>query len=257
MLKQMQQNPNLRFVCDRCDANPPKLPENREDKLSLAIDKLTAALTSFEQRMNTIEAKVQSIAESVPTKQQVIDLVQETVERRENRNQLVVCGIPETERSDAGVINGMFGALGVVDCPPAEVYRLGRPNSARPQGKPRLIKVRFGRSWQRDQVLAKASGLKGNGSYPGVYIRPSHTTNERRQIALLYDEKKMLEQDGNTYFIDRRGPVDNWELVRSERKPPINRPADDEDEWQTVQSHRHPRASSIFVPPNDSIQVAQ
>lgn len=240
MLKILEQTRSLHFICDKCTATKSD-PDPSQDKLHQAIDRLTAALVSFEDRLGTLEERVGSVAQSVPTRQQVADLVVDTIERRENRNQLVVCGVVESEVSDAEYMVSLLDEIGAKGCQPAEVYRMGRP-SDNPRGTARLIKLRFNRSWQRDNVLANAKKLREKNIYRGVYIRPSHTSRERRKIAVLYDQKREMEQDGGSYAIRRRGAVDDWDVIRVERPTTNHRDEDNDDTWQTVTPRRNPQA---------------
>lgn len=248
-VKSLEQSHSLHFICDKCesDAAAPKSDDPKSnEKLAQAIDKLTATLNAFESRLTNIEEKVESLAGNVPSPQQVVDLVRETIERRENRSQLVVVGVAETDVDDNNYVGGLFQAIGANGCIPSEIYRMGRL-SEDPRKPPRLIKVRFSRSWMRDEVLAKAKVLRDSDTYKGVFIRPSYTSRERKLIASMYDQKRELERDGGTYFIRRQGPVDEWEIVRDERAKNNRRDTDTDPqgEWQTVQSRRRPQ---IFVP---------
>lgn len=259
LVQSLAQSNCFQFNCGQCQTTPAAT----NDKLTQAIDRLTNTLAVFEQRLINIEAKVQSIAGNIPTRTQVIDLIHETVERRENRNQVVVCGVPETDIEDAEYVAGLLNTIQATDCVPSEVYRMGRLGADR-RGRPRLLKVRFGRSWQRDMVLSKARALRGSTRFPGVYIRPSHTANQRQLIASLYEQKEACERDGNEYYIKRHGPVEEWEVVRSERPINTRHNNDDsdlnDDTWQTVPPRRrsqvtlapHPNVPENHYPPNNS-----
>lgn len=249
MLRSLHQLSAMQFVCERCsDAPakplPPMLTPTNNDKLTDAIERLTNAVVALEGRFLAIEEKVGCLETRIPTREQVVDTVVETVERREHRNQLVMCGAPETEENDIDYVGRVFNEIRAVGCEPAEVFRLGRPTDTQERPRPRLMKIRFNRTWQRDTVLEKAKSLRDSTNFQGVYVRPSHTTRERRHIAGLYAQKRAMEQNGEFYYIRRHGPVEEWELVRSEPRTRRRNDTTDDTDWQTVPSRRPPQ----FVP---------
>lgn len=259
VLQTLEKSSFLQFICDKCrdvkltDHRGPKPTETTNDRLAEAIEKLAATLAAIEGRVTGIERKIESLSQAVPTREQVVNLVNETVDQRENRNHLVICGVEETDISDNDYLGGLFSTIGAAHCEPTEVNRMGK-QSDQQRRKPRLIKVRFSRRWQRDEVLQKAKTLKDSTIYPGVFIRPSYTVREREMIADLYDQKTTCERDGGVWFIRRQGPVEEWEVVRSERTKSNGRDNIDGGQWQTVQSRRNTRIShqNITAPSTNS-----
>lgn len=80
------------------------------DKLMQAIDRLNDTLIAFEGRLGNIKAKDQSVARNIPTRAQVIDLINETVDQGKNRNQVVVVGAPEMD-VDGEYVTGLLNAI--------------------------------------------------------------------------------------------------------------------------------------------------
>lgn len=68
----------------------------------------------------------------------MVDLIYETVERREYRNQLDVRGAPETGGDDKDYVNKLFDEIGAVECKPDEVFRMEVFQEMRQNKKRRL-----------------------------------------------------------------------------------------------------------------------
>lgn len=242
MMLTLQKSNCLQFICNKCrdvkpaDQSEPTPADNTNERLALAIERLNVTLTAIENRVTGIENRIESLSTAIPTRVQVVNLIEETVEQRENRSQLVVVGVPETDTDDDDYLSGLLTTIGAANCPPAEIFRMGQASNER--RSPRPIKMRFSRRWQRDQVLEKAKSLKDSSVYPNVFIRPSYTAHEREMIGALYDQKKACEREGGVWYIRRRGPVSEWEVVRSERDHQPHHHDDGTGQWQTVQTRR-------------------
>lgn len=212
------------FRCGRCPTAPPVPTDhgNSTAALAQAINAINATLKQLSDRLGQLEAKVNATPPPPPPSDivDVQEMIEEAILKHENRNQLVIAGVPE-EVDVAAYTTSLFDRLEVDSYEIVEAYRMGRRREGIEEGgsptdqqdRPRLVKVRLARAQQRDQVLASAKNLRDDTDFP-VYIRPSRTPKERRQIADLYDQKREMEDTtGKQFYIRRSGPVSEWSIL--------------------------------------------
>lgn len=235
------------FRCGHCPTVPPvpstPITENAPTDqntvlaaLAQAINGINATLKEFGNRLASLEARVNSAPPPPTNETDLNELMQEAIMQHENRSQLVIKGVPESVDATAYAIS-LFDHLEIDDYQIVEAYRMGKQQNDdstdeendeegtpadKPAKQPRLVKVRLARAQQRDRVLSSARKLKDSTQFP-VFVRPSYTIKERRQISQLYDRKNEMEStQGRPFYIKRAGPISEWSIEPALLRPKKN-----------------------------------
>ena len=146
--------------------------------------------------------------------QQVVENIDEYLEREKRKLNLIIHNLPESASSDPAarshheeenfkkILKDEFRLTGVQ----VEKYvRLGRPNVERP--RPRLLLVVLKDFQSKREILRKAKDLRDSTTWGNIYISPDLTPKERELNKSLRMELRERKQNGETDIIIRRGQI--------------------------------------------------
>ncbi|CAH1250128.1 Hypp8776 [Branchiostoma lanceolatum] len=144
---------------------------------------------------------------------EVVQLVDEYIEREKRPKNLVVFNVPEEVKDDAtgsklsdskvftDIIKEEFNLI------PKEqaAYRLGRRNPEKP--RPLLIRIYSDDTSSRALIFRRAKDLRNSARWSRVYIVPDMTPNEREVDRKLRQELKSRREAGEANVVIRRGRI--------------------------------------------------
>ncbi len=181
--------------------------EKHMQQLSSKIEFLLESNKTISARCNELQREVE-----IMKKEKSVDVTNEVAERIIRRRNVVMAGIPEctqgsvTDRKseDEQRVREVRAVLGCASDGMEEASRLGRIQF----GKDRLLRVRFEKEEDRQQILRCAPKLKAADQpwMRNVFINPDRTRLEQDQYRILRNELKRRRQNGEKVFI-RSGKV--------------------------------------------------
>ena len=148
-------------------------------------------------------------------KVEVLQVVDEYVEREKRKNNLIIHNLPEpTDVSsneqravkDTKTISDLFHTeFNLANAKIQRVTRLGaiRPNSSRP----RLLLVEMGDISIKRSILKQATKLRKSSKWSDIYISPDLTPKEHSHNKKLRDELKMRKDAGEKDLCIKRGKI--------------------------------------------------
>lgn len=176
-------------------------------RLSSKIDLLLEANHNITERCNKLQNEIEIL--KTDKSENVTEEVTQRIMRRRN---VIIVGIPECElgsvderrKADEKRVREVFEELNCDAASFDEVTRLGRIQT----GKNRLLRIKFEREDQRQQVLRSSSRLRETSSswMRRVFINPDRTKLEQEQGRALRDELRRRRENGEKVFI-RSGRV--------------------------------------------------
>ena len=206
--------------CPNCETSLKDLPL-RVSKLEQKFAEFVAKTETSAVGPSTLHSSVGGNACTVAPVD-VSKAVKEAISAHDEKFCVIVSGVKETGSvvTDKAAVKKVFDSICKDSVVLIDAFRLGKESSESSEGlsaKPRLVKVRVGNANQRTAILRKAKILKESVKFKNVFIRPSHTSAERSHIRTLYEimQTKRTES-GQSYYIDRRGPVSQW-MVRESK----------------------------------------
>ncbi|EYC02461.1 hypothetical protein Y032_0100g3318 [Ancylostoma ceylanicum] len=137
----------------------------------------------------------------------------EQLEEDKRSRSVVVSGLPESGNGTHATesledleskVHDILDALSV-RCRPMDIYRMGKPDSARP----RLVRIVFPSTFYWRRALANARLLRDAG-FPQVYVRRGMTSDEREREY----ELRQLARERNKGLSQREWVVYRGELTR-------------------------------------------
>ncbi|XGW02668.1 hypothetical protein V3C99_014589 [Haemonchus contortus] len=153
-----------------------------------------------------MEKMIVALSEKIPCESR------EYVEAEKRARSLVVSGLEEApahlkpserQKQLEGKVADLFDAL-QVECRPVEVYRMGKPDSARP----RLVKIVLpSRAYWRT-ALKNAKNLRASG-FHNVFVRKSLTAEERKRE---FDLRQLANER------NKGKPYREWVIYKGELK---------------------------------------
>ncbi|KAI8513752.1 hypothetical protein Bbelb_080760 [Branchiostoma belcheri] len=177
---------------------------------------VTRNLSRFTGTINKIVAGTSNPQSSSCTPQdsrEVVQLVDEYIEREKRRKNLVVFNVPEDVKDDAtdsmlsdkklfiDITKEEFNLIPKVQA----AYRLGRKTSDKP--RPLLIRMDNDDTSSRALILRRAKDLRNSTRWSRVYIVPDMTPNEREADRKLRQELKSRKEAGEANLVIRRGRI--------------------------------------------------
>uniref|UniRef100_W6NMH4 Uncharacterized protein n=1 Tax=Haemonchus contortus TaxID=6289 RepID=W6NMH4_HAECO len=181
----MSQNKSRSRQAVNVKSVPVNCPSDTEVASMTMVEILNAMMERNEHLKDPIMAKhIDAMITKLP------QTITEAVQAKKERS-LVLFGIPESNPSkppsvkQQEVENSVSEILDClrVECRPVEVYRMGKPNDARP----RLVKVMLPSRSHWITALTKSHCLRSAG-FSNVYVRKSMTAAERKHEFELREE---------------------------------------------------------------------
>ncbi|KAI8501333.1 hypothetical protein Bbelb_206040 [Branchiostoma belcheri] len=187
---------------------------------------VTRNLSRFTGTINKIVAGTstpQSSSCNPQDSREVVQLVDEYIEREKRRKNLVVFNVPEDVKDDAtdsklsdkelfkDIVKKEFNLIPKVQA----AYRLGRKTSVKP--RPLLIRMDNDDTSSRALILRRAKDLRNSSRWSRVYIVPDMTPNEREADRKLRQELKSRREAGEENLVIRRGRIVCTQTPRESR----------------------------------------
>ena len=119
--------------------------------------------------------------------------------------------------TDEVFVNNMFFRIGVEDCSPKSIVRLGNTELNRK----RPIKVTFKNEQDKEKVMSNLRNLKDKKIYNGISITDDYTVTERKMIkeyTIKAKEKNSIEGENSEFEWKVRGTPKNGLVVKRFKK---------------------------------------
>ena len=127
----------------------------------------------------------------------VVDIVDEYVDRERRKCNLLVHNLPESEGNDIKVFSGLVNKeFGIASPNITKAIQLGKTNPEKPQ--PLLVTFRDISS--KRNILKHATKLQNSSSWSKVFISPDLTPKEREVNKRLREELKNHKDAGEKKF---------------------------------------------------------
>jgi len=187
-----------------------KVIDCKEQQLEAVQTALTAVKTTVEdsvkeQFMSYSDALQENVMvcqpQSPSLSPEVLKKVVQSVVQQEDRSRnLMVFGIPETEKENlTELVQDVFQDIGIK--PTLEtVSRLGKAGK---ENTKRPVKVTLSSPSVAHQILSQARRLRESENFSSVFVRPDRSEEERAQNRLLVQEllKKRENESGKRHYI--------------------------------------------------------
>lgn len=207
---------------------------------------------------STAEIVAQVMKELIPY---LDEFLQNALEKREKKNNLVVFGMQESDdndNSDLNVVRDLCTKVGVAHNDVREVFRSG---TTRDDGKPRILKVRFSGLKPKGVFLKKFNGVKESvASCQRAWVRPDLTTKEREHDRKLREQLRIVRSAGRNakiyrgrivYFDDGGFNATATDDDRGGFYPTVNSVGDFAYGGNpSINGDRHTRQQSVVIPVN-------
>ena len=146
---------------------------------------------------------------TVAEKKEVVELVDEYLEREKRRKNVVAFNIPEKTTTDQesdektflNIMKDEFNLIPRIE----SVRRLGRPSNDK--SRPLLIKIDDEGNSTRQLIIRRAKELRQSNAWNNIFIVPDQTPNERELGKKLREELKTRRSAGEINLTIRRSRI--------------------------------------------------
>ena len=175
---------------------------------------------------------------TVAEKKEMVELVDEYLEREKRRKKVVALNIPEKSTTDQesdeqtflNIMKHEFNLVPRIE----SVCRLGRPSNDKP--RPLLIQIDDEGNSTRQLIIRRAKELWQSNHWNNIFIVPDQTLNERELGKKLREELKTQRSAGETNLTIRQGRIvseneNKTRAINGATQPP---PTQTTDQVETV-----------------------